>query len=97
MPSGERVIRRFRPATGLEELYAFVDCYENLQKFRSDEQATSEPEDYEHAYDFQLVSPMPRKAFPVETGGTLEESIGRGANLIVEPLSVGSDEEDNSH
>ena len=94
MPSGERVIRRFRPNSDLEELYAFVDCYENLQDAQPEHQAVLEPENYQHAYEFQLVSPMPRKAFPVQTGGTLEESIGRGANLIVEPLNAASDEED---
>ncbi|KAG9616745.1 UBX-domain-containing protein, partial [Aureobasidium melanogenum] len=70
MPSGERVIRKFGADAPLEELYAFVECYDIMQ---SDEMAlekdVSEPNGYNHEYEFQLVSPMPREVYSLEQGG----------------------------
>ena len=96
MPSGERVIRRFNSEADLEELYAFVECYDLLSN--GDTKAdVSEPAGYGHIYQFQLVSPMPRKVYAVDDGGTIEDRIGKGANLIVEPVKEAeSDEEEVS-
>jgi FAS-associated factor 2 len=89
MPSGDRVVRKFRSEADLEELYAFVECYE-VQP--SDEQV-EEPAEYEHKYAFRLVSPMPRTVFELKGGGSVGQRIGRGGNLIVEPIDEGDDEE----
>ncbi|KAH0148794.1 hypothetical protein KCU67_g11309, partial [Aureobasidium melanogenum] len=94
MPSGERVIRKFGADAPLEELYAFVECYDIMQ---SDELAlekdVSEPNGYSHEYEFQLVSPMPREVYSLEQGGTLRSRVGRSANLMVEK-SIEEDDED---
>jgi len=93
LPSGERVIRKFRTDADLEEVYAFVECYEILRS--NEDLSTSEvnePANFEHAYGFQLVSPMPRTVYDVEKGGSIGDRVGRGANLIVEPVEEEGDE-----
>ncbi|KAI7561636.1 UBX-domain-containing protein [Hortaea werneckii] len=94
LPSGERVIRKFRAEADLEELYAFVECYD-LPKADADvfEKGAQEPPGYEHEYKFQLVSPMPREVYDLEKGGSVRERIGRSGNLIVEK-TVQDDDED---
>lgn len=91
---GERVVRRFASNTEVEELYAFVECYDIL---RSQEEQGSEklekPDGWQHEYKFQLVSPMPREAFEVAKGGTIRERMGRSGNLIVEKIGDDEDEE----
>ncbi|KAK3057524.1 UBX domain-containing protein 10 [Extremus antarcticus] len=96
MMGGERVIRRFKPDTPLEELYAFVECYDvlNDEAEANGEKTPSEPEVYEHEFKFRLVAPMPREVFELEKGGTIRERIGRSGNLIVEKI-VGEDDSDD--
>ncbi|KIW34943.1 uncharacterized protein PV07_01680 [Cladophialophora immunda] len=102
LPSGERVIRRFRADADMEELYAFVECYEMVKSRDSEKQGeededdydVEEPEGYEHEYKFRLVSPMPRTVFDLEKGGSIGTRVGKGANLIVEPIE--EDEEDEN-
>lgn len=89
MLSGERIIRKFTEHTDLEQLYAFVECYDTLQSGASPH--VSEPQGYEHQYSFRLVSPMPRIVYDFAAGGTIGEKIGRSGNLIVEPI----DDEDD--
>lgn len=91
LPSGERIMRRFAPEADIEELYAVVECYEVLQD-EARPTDVGEPEGFEHQYRFRLVSPMPRAVYAVEDGGTIREKIGRGGNLLVEPIE--DDEED---
>lgn len=91
MPSGERVIRKFRADADLEELYAFVECYDDLQEVS--EKTVPEPEAFEHIYKFRLVSPMPREVYDLETSGSIRDRIGRSGNLIVEKI-IGEDDED---
>jgi len=92
MATGERVIRKFRADADLEELYAFVECYDiakgsDGESPEAREKGVEEPSNYEHQYRFRLVSPMPRTVFELEKGGSVGERIGRGANLIVEPIT----------
>jgi FAS-associated factor 2 len=94
MPNADRVVRRFATDAHIEELYAFVECYDVLQSGESTDGA-QEPKNFEHAYDFQLVSPMPREVYDVKAGGTIRERIGRSGNLIVERTSVESDDDDD--
>jgi len=95
MPSGERVIRKFRSETDIEELYAFVECYEILDSDdATGEKDVEEPAGYIHDYGFRLVSPMPRTVFELGGGGSVGERIGRSANLIVEPIADDNDESD---
>lgn len=93
-----RVIRRFAGDTTVEELYAFVECYDLLQKPRDeselDEKFSEDGVDgYEHVYGFRLASVMPREVFAPSREKTLRETIGRSGNLVVEDV-VDEDEEE---
>ena len=92
MTSGERVVRKFASGARIEDLYAYVECYEVLESTGSASSHISEPEGFQHKYGFRLVSPMPRTVYDVEAGGTLGVEIGRSANLMVEPIDDESDE-----
>lgn len=94
MPSAERVVRRFAADAHIEELYAFVECYDILQSGDAVGDAR-EPDGFEHAYGFQLVSPMPREVYDVKTGGSIRDRVGRSGNLIVERTDVDDDEEED--
>jgi FAS-associated factor 2 len=93
LPSEERVVRRFGAEAHIEELYAFVECYDLLGEEEVDEKV-EEPKDFEHEYAFQLVSPMPREVYGLTAGGTIRERVGRSGNLIVERVDGGDGEED---
>ena len=82
MPSGERVIRKFQASVSMEELYAFVECYGSEQP---EERTASKPENYEHAYKFRLVSPLPRQVYNTDSGN-VGSILGRSGNLIVESI-----------
>lgn len=92
MPNAERVVRKFAADARIEELYAFVECYDILQSGESI-LGVEEPKKFQHEYKFQLVSPMPREVYDVKVGGTIKERIGRSGNLIVEKTDVESDDE----
>lgn len=94
MPSGDRVVRRFAPDADMEELYAFVECYDVLQEQQASQEGAEKPTAYEHEYKFVLVSPMPREEFDLKKGGTIKERIGRSGNLIVERTDLDEDEGD---
>ncbi|EXJ83648.1 hypothetical protein A1O1_07272 [Capronia coronata CBS 617.96] len=89
MASGERIIRKFHSEADLDELYAFVDCYEVVKAKEAagtNGEEVEEPVGYEHEYGFRLVSPMPRTVVDLEKGGSVGERIGKAANLLVEPV-----------
>lgn len=97
---GDKVIRRFRPSLQLKEVYAFVECYDEVKVLQSSdneaeelEKAPRKPDDFTHEYGFRLVSPMPRCVYDLESGGTIRERIGRSANLIAERIEEGEEEE----
>lgn len=97
LPSSERVVRKFRADADLEELYAFVECYDvlNTQDEEPSEKAVEEPQGYEHLYKFRLVSPMPREVYDLEKGGSIRERVGRSGNLIVEKIVEEDDDDDD--
>jgi len=80
-----RVIRKFDKEATLEELYAFVECYDLLQD-ASDEEKAPKPDDYEHKYGFRIAAVMPRETFEPSEDITVAEKMGRGGNLIVEEI-----------
>lgn len=96
LTSGERVVRKFAADADIEELYAYVECYDVMSAGddSASSQPASEPEDFEHKYGFRLVSPMPRMVYELDAGGTVKERIGRGGNLLVETIE--DDDEDES-
>ncbi|KAH6855292.1 hypothetical protein B0I37DRAFT_53130 [Chaetomium sp. MPI-CAGE-AT-0009] len=87
-----RVIRRFANTTTLDELYAFVECYELLQDEPRDK-GIEKPEGYEHKYGFQIASVLPRETFEPSMATTVGEKMGRGGNLVVEDISPDEEEE----
>ncbi|QDS77820.1 hypothetical protein FKW77_006017 [Venturia effusa] len=94
MGDGERVVRKFAPDAEMEEVYAFVECYDLLKDEDADLEAVDAPENFEHTYPFRLVSPMPREVYEADDKGKLKDRIGRSANLLVEKLIPDGDEED---
>ena len=96
MTSGERVVRKFEAAAQIEELYAFVECYNVLPKSEDPDApaiSTPKPEGYEHVYRFRLVSPMPRVVYDLESKDSIGSRLGRSGNLIVEPISIDEEED----
>ncbi|KAL8715486.1 MAG: hypothetical protein Q9220_000821 [cf. Caloplaca sp. 1 TL-2023] len=91
LAGGERVVRKFRAEEGMEELYAFVECYG--VEASEEEGEVEKPAGYEHKYRFRLVSPLPRVVYPFSGGGSIGEKIGRSGNLLVEPIDDDEDAE----
>lgn len=85
MTSGDRVVRKFRAEAVMEELYAFVECYDTLSSGSASPQ-NAEPANYEHVYRFRLVSPLPRVVYDLVSGDTIGSKIGRSGNILVEPF-----------
>ena len=92
LTTGERVVRKFPEDAQMEELYAFIECYDVLIAGGTTSLVT-EPAHYNHKYNFRLVSPMPRVVYDVEDGSTVGNKLGRSGNLIVEPTTVEDEEE----
>lgn len=91
MPEAARIMRIFPADAGIEELYAFVDCYE-LIKDGAEVEHVLKPEGYEHKFDFRLVSTLPRVVYEPEEGGTIAERVGKSGNLIIEPITDDDEE-----
>ncbi len=90
MRSGDRVIHKFSSIAPIEELYAFVECYD-ITRSGNHTQPVTEPQGYKHEYKFRLVSPMPRVVYAFESEGTVGDRLGNSGTLIVE--SITQDEE----
>lgn len=90
--TGERVIQKFDPDSPVEEVYAFVECYDALQQIinnndESEYDDVDQPEGYVHKYNsFELVSPMPRKVLSADTTMTIKEepTLWPNGSLVVE-------------
>jgi FAS-associated factor 2 len=98
MPEAARVMRKFRSEDSIDELYAFVECYDLINggegsSVAASEKQTEKPTGYDHRYNFQIVSTLPRVVYGVEGGGTLGEKVGRSGNLIVEEIVDGDEDE----
>lgn len=101
--AGGRVVRRFAAATTVEELYAFVECYEllanpdeevNREKESGEVSDRERPEEYTHEYKFRIAAPMPRVVYQPDENATLGTTIGRSGNLIVESVIPDDDDGD---
>ncbi|KAK6189639.1 Dolichyl-phosphate-mannose--protein mannosyltransferase 1 [Pestalotiopsis sp. IQ-011] len=89
-----RIVRRFAASTTVEELYAFVECYDLLQGSEEIDEDREEPEGYKHEYTFRIAGLMPRVVYEPDNSATLGEKIGRSGNLIVESIVHEDEEED---
>ncbi|KAA8898280.1 hypothetical protein TRICI_006598 [Trichomonascus ciferrii] len=94
--TGERVVQKFDPSDSVEEIYAFVECYHELQKpnDESEYDDLDKPEGYTHKYTFELVSPMPRKVLAPDTALLIrdENTVWPNGSLVVE---IGDDSDDD--
>ncbi|KAK9767901.1 UBX domain-containing protein 10 [Basidiobolus ranarum] len=91
MPSGERVVRRFRGDEKVEDVYAFVDTY-SLSADRDFEAVSQNPvPDYVHEYTFHLVSPFPRTVVELSSKDLKIRDVPAlwpSANLLIEDLDL---------
>lgn len=87
-----RIIRRFPQDAPLEEVYAFVECYDIIQG-ESEGYSSGKPDDYEHEFKFRIASIMPRMVYEPSETVTMGEKIGRSGNLIVEDIAPESESE----
>lgn len=85
-----RIVRRFAQDAPMEELYAFVECYDVLQDGEG-ELGGAEPADYEHEYRFRIASTLPRVVYEASAMSTMGDKIGRSGNLIVEEVLAESE------
>ncbi|XWW94176.1 hypothetical protein V2A60_002118 [Cordyceps javanica] len=94
-----RITRRFAQDAPVEELYAFVECYDvmtrMMQQGEDEENSGGEkpPADYEHKYMFRVASTLPRVVYEPSETQTMGATIGRSGNLIVEAVEDGAEEE----
>lgn len=94
--SGERVTRRFAADSRLEELYAFVECYDVVTKQdETTHDGIQPPKMFSYNYPFRLVSSMPREVYELRDGGTVQSRVGKSANLIAERLEDEDDDDAN--
>lgn len=93
MPYAARITRVFKASDAIEELYAFVDCYDLLADAPR-VGSIERPTDYKHEFDFRLVQTLPRVVYEIGDGGTIGERVGRSGNLIVEPIKDEEEDED---
>ena len=87
---GEKVTRRFAGDAPLDDVYAYVECHDEVQRRSNElsEKTPEKPSDFHHRYGFQMVSPMPREVHDLGRGGTVGSRLGRSANLIAERIEI---------
>ncbi|KAJ2505796.1 Ubx domain-containing protein [Coemansia sp. RSA 2052] len=110
LENGSRIVRTFPAGAKLQRLFDFVETrdvageWEAHKKtpYGGDLSTVSPPEQYNHEYDFVLVSQFPRVVFADRQVGLKDMLLAKGmwpsATLIVEPLFEpdGSDSEVNN-
>ena len=89
-----RIVRRFPQDAPMEELYAFVECYD-VEESEGSVKDMAKPADYEHEYRFRIASTIPREVYEPSTTATMGQKIGRSGNLIVEEVTGETDEEED--
>ncbi|KAJ6787079.1 hypothetical protein PWT90_07285 [Aphanocladium album] len=89
-----RITRRFAQDVPMEELYAFVECYDVLSggAAAGSSSSSEKPEDYNHKYMFRVASTLPRVVYEPSETETMGATIGRSGNLIVEAIEDGAEE-----
>lgn len=89
-----RIVRRFPQDAPMEELYAFVECYD-VEEGDGSEGHVTKPYDYEHEYRFRIASTLPREVYEPSATVTMGQKIGRSGNLIVEEVTGESDDDED--
>ncbi|CAK7223705.1 UBX domain-containing protein 10 [Sporothrix bragantina] len=89
---GERVRRSFADDATVEDLYAFVECYnvgteeDEAEDDETPSEKVAKPEGYTHKYSFRIASMMPREVHEPSEDKTLLQAIGKSASLVVEEV-----------
>ncbi|KAK5656513.1 hypothetical protein OQA88_4490 [Cercophora sp. LCS_1] len=92
---GGRVIRKFSGDASMDDLYAFVECYDLLEAPESLEvERAAQPHGYEHQYGFKISSVLPRETFEPSKTSTIAEKMGRGGSLVAEDVLDDDDEQE---
>ncbi|ODQ65042.1 UBX-domain-containing protein [Nadsonia fulvescens var. elongata DSM 6958] len=91
LANGERIVQNFLADDCLEDIYAFIECRELIS---NDASTVLKPKDYNHEYNFDLVSPMPRQVIPVSTDVKINEIkvIWPSGTLVVEKFGDSDDD-----
>lgn len=86
--NNERIIRKFDGNVPIEEIYAFVELYQNgmIRQDRNTITDTIPPENYVHHYNFKLISPVPRAELQPEGLIKDNSAIFPSGNIIQEDL-----------
>lgn len=95
MPSGERIVRKFSGNQTIDDIYAFVECYDLIKDGTVVPEPSESPSpDYVHEYTFQLASTLPRQVIPADVGIKISDNkmLWPSASLVVE-VDLSDDEE----
>lgn len=85
MLSGERIVRKFSADQTIEDIYAFVECYDLLGDYSISANAEP-PAGYVHKYAFELASTLPRRILLPDASVKIgdDKSVWPSASLVVE-------------
>lgn len=87
MPDGNRIVRKFDAALPIEEIYAFIELYnEDLLSSEEDYLQNDPPANYVHEYKFKLVVPVPRKELDQNKTISEETAIYPTGNIVIEDI-----------
>lgn len=87
MPDGNRIVRKFDATLPIEEIYAFVELYnEDLLSSEDDYFQNDPPANYDHIYKFKLVVPVPRKELDQSKTIGEEAAIYPTGNIVIESI-----------
>lgn len=87
MLSGDRIVRKFSANQTIEDIYAFVECYDLLGDPSIFASASTEPPTgYIHKYEFELASTLPRQVLLPDANAKIgdNKSVWPSASLVVE-------------
>lgn len=85
LEGGGRIVRKFDASLPVEEIYAYVELY-NEQLLDISRTVDSPPQGYQHQYSFLLTIPVPRKE--LDPSSTIREESGLypSGNIVMETL-----------
>lgn len=86
MLSGERIVRKFSADQTIEDIYAFVECYDLISDPSTViPEKVQPPAGYVHKYFFNLASTLPRRILPADaTKIGDDKAVWPSASLVVE-------------
>lgn len=87
LEDGGRILRKFDASLTIDEIYAYVELYnEGLLDSTETPTASGPPQGYEHRYNFLLITPVPRKELSPTTTIRDESGVYPSGNIVMETL-----------